>query len=125
MKNLANFIITLGVFYLGNRYFNEYISIADNKTLLIAAASMLIMNVLFGLLMMTSMMSIFVGVGCITTPILILAMFMLTPIKLLILSIFLPGFSIHGFWIYVLLSLILGIFSLKTQTKTTNKNNHG
>ncbi|GIP36425.1 phage holin family protein [Paenibacillus sp. J2TS4] len=112
MRHLVNLLVTLAVFWVGNEYFHEYISIADTKTLIFAAILMFIIGYLFTLLMIFSVASIAVGVGCLTTPVLLLASLVLTPIKLWLLDHYLAGFNIHGFWTYVILTIVLAIFSV-------------
>ena len=118
MKNVLNFLITLAVFYLGNKYCNEYISINNDKTLLIASILMLVFDLLYGWLLLISFTTIIVGVGCVTTPVLIMLALVLTPMKLWILSHYLPGFHIHGFWTYVILTFIFFIFLIKSKSKS-------
>ncbi|NEW04660.1 phage holin family protein [Paenibacillus sp. SYP-B3998] len=65
------------------------------------------------------MVSIVIGIGCLTTPLLILASLILTPIKLWLLDRYLSGFEIHGFWTYVIMSIVLSIFTAKA--KSNNK----
>jgi uncharacterized membrane protein YvlD (DUF360 family) len=117
LKNLLNLLVTLLVFWLGNQYFNSYISIADTKTLIIAAVLMFVISLIYGFLLGVSMISIVIGIGCLTTPLLIAASLVLTPIKLWLLDKFLPGFEIHGFWTYVILTILLSIFTVKASDK--------
>ncbi|MEF3308658.1 phage holin family protein [Paenibacillus sp. GYB004] len=117
MRNILNLLVTLIVFWVGNQYFNEYLSIADTKTLVIASVLMFVISFLFSLAMALSVMLIVVGVGCLTTPALILASIVLTPIKLWLLDKYLGGFEIHGFWTYVLLTIVLSIFTVKVKSK--------
>jgi len=121
MRNILNLLLTGVVFWVGNEYFNEYISILDTKTLIIATLLMFGIGYLFSWLMLISMTSIVVGIGCITTPILFLAIFILTPIKLLLLDKYLVGFNINGFWTYILLTIALSIFSISVKTNRTER----
>ncbi len=124
MRNVLNLILTGVVFWIGNEYFNEYISISNNKTLIIATLLMVAIGYLFGLLMTASFLTIPLGIGCITTVVLFLVAIVLTPIKLWLLNKYLVGFDINGFWTYVVLTAILSIFSIKTKSNenTENKN---
>lgn len=115
MKNLFNLLLTGGVFWVGNKYFSEYISIVDMKTLMIATLLMVGIGYLFGLFMLTSVLTIPLVVGCFTTVILFLMAFILTPIKLWLLDTYLIGFNINGFWTYVVITAILSIFSIKSK----------
>ncbi|WP_179280982.1 phage holin family protein [Paenibacillus sp. XY044] len=117
MRNILNFLVTFLVFWVGNQYFNQYISITDTKTLVIASLLMFIISLLFSLAMVLSVMLITVGIGCLTTPALIIASIVLTPIKLWLLDKYLNGFEIHGFWTYVILTIVLSIFTAKVKER--------
>ena len=116
MRNILNFVATFIVFWMGSHYFSTYLSIADNRTLVLASVLMFVISFLYSLVMAMSVLSIAVGIGCLTTPFLILASLVLTPIKLWLLDKFLPGFEIHGFWTYVVLTIILSIFTAKAKS---------
>ena len=117
MKNIFNLLLTGGVFWVGNQYFNEYISVSDNKTLIIATLLMFAIGYLYTLLMTASVFTIPIGIGCITTIILVLGAIILTPIKLWLLNKYLVGFSINGFWTYVILTCTLSMFSIGTKSE--------
>ncbi|WP_411830229.1 phage holin family protein [Paenibacillus alba] len=116
MRNLLNLLVTLIVFWIGSEYFSQYISIADTKTLILASILMFVISFLYSLMLAASMLSIVVGIGCLTTPLLILASIILTPIKLWLLDRYLSGFEVHGFWTYVVLSVVLSIFTTKVKS---------
>lgn len=118
MRNLFNLLLTFGVFWVGNEYFKEYISISDTKTLIIATLLMVAIGYLFGLLMAVSVLTIPIGIGCLTTIVLFFVAIILTPIKLLLLDKYLVGFDINGFWTYVILTCVLSIFSIKTKSES-------
>lgn len=117
MRNILNFLVTFLVFWIGNEYFNPYLSITDTKTLLIASLLMFLISLLFSLAMVMSVMLITVGIGCLTTPALMLASIVLTPIKLWLLDKYLNGFEIHGLWTYVILTLVLSLFTVKVKER--------
>lgn len=117
MRNILNLVVTALVFWIGNEYFHSYIAISDTKTLVIASVLMFVISWLFSLAMVLSVLLITVGIGCLTTPALILASIILTPIKLWLLDKYLYGFEIHGFWTYVLLTLVLSMFTVKVKHK--------
>ncbi|MBE1442277.1 phage holin family protein [Paenibacillus sp. OAS669] len=117
MRNLLNFLVTLLVFWIGNEYFHQYVAIKDTKTLIIASVLMFVISLLFSLAMVLSVLLITVGIGCLTTPALMLVSLILTPIKLWLLDKYLYGFEIHGFWTYVILTLVLSLFTVKVKHK--------
>ncbi|WP_171687637.1 phage holin family protein [Paenibacillus planticolens] len=117
MRNILNLLVTFLVFWCGSQYFNPYISISDTKTLIFATVLMFVISFIYGLLLTISMLSIVIGIGCLTTPLLVAASLVLTPIKLWLLDKYLPGFEIHGFWTYVILTILLSIFTVKVTSK--------
>jgi len=123
MRNLFNLILTGIVFWVGNQYFNEYISIVDDKTLIISALLMFGISYLFRYLMLASVLTIPIGIGCLTTILLFFVAIVLTPIKLWLLNKYLPGFCINGFWTYVVLSGLLSVFSFSVKTENKNDKN--
>ena len=116
MKKIIDFILIFIVFWIGNEYFSQSISIKDIQTLIIATLFMFLIGWLYCLLFIISTVSIGCLIGCLTTPILYLGLFILTPIKLWLLTKYLPGFEVHGFWTYVLLTVTFSIFSSVTQS---------
>jgi len=115
LRNLLNLFVTFLVFWFGNQYFNPYISISDTKTLILATVLMFVISLIYSILLTISFFSIVVGIGCLTTPLLIAASLVLTPIKLWLLDRYLTGFEIHGFWTYVILTVVLSIFTVKVK----------
>jgi len=113
MRNILNAILTFLVFWVGNEYFKEYIFISDTKTMIIATLLMIAIGYLFSLLMVTSVLAIPLGIGCLTTIILFFVAIVLAPIKLWLLDKYLIGFDINGFWTYVVLTAVLSIFTIK------------
>ena len=62
--NLFNLLLTGLVFWIGNEYFNEYISIINTKTLIISALLMFGISYLFRYLMLASVLTIPICIGC-------------------------------------------------------------
>lgn len=112
MRNIFNFLVTLAVLWIGSTFFSEYIQIRDTKTLIIATIFMFVIGWVFNILVSLSALLMPIGIGCITIIPLILAAFILTPIKLVLLSRYLDGFMINGFWAYLALTAILSIFTI-------------
>ncbi|SEB92131.1 phage holin family protein [Paenibacillus sp. GP183] len=117
MRNILNILVTFFVFWFGSQYFNQYISISDTKTLILATVLMFVISFIYGFLLTVSMISIVIGIGCLTTPLLVVASLVLTPIKLWLLNKYLTGFEIHGFWTFVILTIVLSIFTVKVKSK--------
>jgi len=79
---------------------------------------MFVLSIVYGFLLTLSFLSIIVGIGCLTTPFLVAASLVLTPIKLWLLDKYLAGFEIHGFWTYVILTIALSIFTVNVKKKS-------
>jgi len=125
MRNILNSILTFLVFWIGNEYFKEYLFISDTKTIIIATLLMIGIGYLFSLLMVASVLTIPIGIGCLTTIILFFVAIVLTPVKLCLLDNYLSGFYINGFWTYVVLTGILSIFTIKVKSSVKgNPNNN-
>lgn len=118
MRNIFNFLVTLCVLWAGRKFFGEYIQINDTQTLMIATIFMFVIGWIFNVLLGLSALLIPVGIGCITIIPLILAAFVLTPIKLMLLSRYLDGFMINGFWAYLALTAILSIFTIGSSSSS-------
>lgn len=118
MRNIINFLATFAVLWIGSTFFGEYIQIQDIKTLIIATIFMFVIDWIFSILVGLSALLIPIGIGCITIIPLILAAFVLTPIKLMLLSKYLGGFMINGFWTYLALTVILSIFNIDSNSSS-------
>ena len=112
MRNILNLLLTFGVLWLGNSFFNDSVQISDTKTMVIASLIMFGISMAYGILLLFSASLIPIGVGCFTTVILFVVGIGLTPIKLLLLNKYLEGFTISGFWTYVLITVCLSIFTI-------------
>ncbi|MNV39095.1 Membrane protein of unknown function [compost metagenome] len=119
-RNIINLLVTIGIFWAGMTYYPEHVHIQDNKTLILAALMMFVIGYLFSWLMLISFGLIAVGIGCLTTIAMVIVGLFLTPVKLWLLSNYLPGFEINGIWTYVILTVILSIFSIKARSNTTS-----
>ncbi|MNB72136.1 Membrane protein of unknown function [compost metagenome] len=125
-RNLINFLITGLIFWVGMTYFPEYVHIQDIKTLFLATIFMFVIGYVVQWLTMISFGLIAVGIGCITSIIMMGINIFIIPFKLWILTKYLPGFEVHGFWTYLVITVILMMFSVKarrqqTTTTTTQK----
>ena len=121
MKKIFNALVTFGILWLGNEYFHEYIAVKDIKTLIIAVALIFTFDYIYGLLIAASFFTIPIGVGCLTMMVLVLAAFILTPLKLYLLDVYLAGFDIHGFWTYLILTGVLSVFTLGSTSKSSSE----
>ncbi|MFC4966596.1 phage holin family protein [Paenibacillus sp. GCM10023248] len=117
MRSIVNALITFAVFWVSSNYFSEHVHIDSTKTMILATCFMVVISYLFTWLFVISLLAISVGVGCVTSVILFIIGLVLTPVKLLLLSAYLPGFEVSGFWTYVILTVILSVFKIRSRTK--------
>lgn len=122
MRNIINFVFTFLVLLAGSHYFPDYVNIKDTETLILASFLMFAIAFVFGITLVFSILLIPIGIGCLTTIILFIVALLLTPIRLYILDMYLPGFEINGFWTYVVLSVSLMFFTIKAKTETKSNN---
>jgi uncharacterized membrane protein YvlD (DUF360 family) len=119
MRNILNLIITFAIFYVGDKYFTDYIHFSDMKTMILSTALMFVIGWIFGRLLLLSFLLIPVGIGCLTSVLLILMAFVLTPIKLALIDTYVPGAEINGFWTYVIITVALSVFTIKSKSSDT------
>jgi hypothetical protein len=81
---------------------------------------MFVLNYLYSLFMISSVITSVIGIGCLTFIIGIILGVIFTPVKLLVLDHFLPGFNIDGFWTYVFLTVVLNILMIKKTRRISN-----
>jgi hypothetical protein len=113
VRRVINFIFIGLIFWAASTFFPNAVSIDSNSTLILATALMFVMGLIFSFIFITSFALIPLGIGCLTTPFVLIIGLFFNPIRLLLLPHFLSGFQIHGFWTYVVLSIILWMFTSK------------
>lgn len=118
MRRIINFFLTLLILWVGSQYFSSNISINSNQTLIIATIAIFGMNILFGLIVWISAILTPVLVGCLPLIISVIISPFLNLIELLLLNKYLQGFHIYGTWTYILLAIIMMIFSIEIKTKS-------
>jgi hypothetical protein len=118
MRKIINFLLTMLILWVGSQYFNPYVHIDLTKTLIIATVLMFAMSIAFGYIMVFSALLTPILIGCLP----LLISFIMAPflkiIELCLLNKYLVGFHIYGFWTYVLLGVIMFIFSIEIKTKS-------
>jgi uncharacterized membrane protein YvlD (DUF360 family) len=118
MRKIINFLLTMFVLWVGSQYFYPYIRIDSTKTLIIATVLMFAMSIAFGYIMLLSAFLTPILIGCLPLLITVILVPFLKIIELWILNKYLVGFHIYGFGTYVLLGVIMFIFSIEIKTKT-------
>jgi len=89
------------------------IYINSTKTLILATVLMFAISIIFGYIVMLSALLTPILIGCLPLIISIIIAPFMTIIELLLLDKYLVGFHIQGFWTYVLISVVLSIFSVR------------
>ena len=129
MKKLIQLGTILGVFYIGNEYFNEYVNIGSIQTLIITSVLMVIASTIYGGVITSISKKLIEMVskgdnetagclGCLLVFIIVPSILIWTPLRLFILEAIFNDFIINGFWTYVLISLILIVFNLNKKQET-------
>jgi hypothetical protein len=119
MRKIINLLLTVLVLWVGTTYFHQYIQIDSNQTIIIASLLMVAFDIVYGWFMMASVLTSPILIGCLPLILGVIAIPFLDLIKLQLLSNYLNGFVIHGFWTYVLLVIVLSMFKVKI---SVNKN---
>lgn len=121
MKNFINLIITFVILALGNHFFPETIVFNGGwESILITSLLILVANILFSFIAIIIMlpMSFFDITQGIADIIIFILAFLWTPIKLYAVSHFYAGFDIvGGLGVYIILTLVLGFFTLGDSKK--------
>jgi len=107
--------VTFLLFWLGSKYFPGSVHIADQQTLILATIFMFVIGFLYGWLVFFSFMLIPLGIGCLTTIPIMIGAVLITPVKLIILNHYLTGFQVQGFWTYVIFTIALYMFMIKSK----------
>jgi len=112
MKQIFNFIITGVILYLASVYFSDVVQIADMKSLILATILLFIAEIIVVIVLFVMMaVSLFSGNwgGLI---IIAIAICFAEILALTLVSAWLPGVTITGFWTKFLLAFALSIFRI-------------
>lgn len=119
MRKIVNAILFGGVLYLGNMLFPEYVVVTGLKTIIVAVLLYYAADFVYGLAITAlSILGAAFGAGgavIAVIPIIISALFYI-PLKLWLLSTYMPGISINGILTYILLTAAISIFSLEVKS---------
>lgn len=121
MKSIINFLLRVLVLWVGMTYFNNYVQIDSNQTLIIAALLMSAIQIIYALIILVSALTSTILIGCLPLIISVILLPFLSLIELWILNRYLPGFSIHGTLTYILLAISFAIFSIGSSSKESDK----
>lgn len=116
MRKIINALLFGGILYLGDMLFPEYINVLGIKSLIIAVLLYYAADWFYGLVVgAISVIGAALGAGgaiLVSIPIIISAVLYI-PLKLWLLSTYVPGISINGILTYVLLTVAISIFSVE------------
>ena len=112
MRRIMNFLLTMFVLWFSSENFTS-VYINSTKTLILATVLMFAISIIFGYIVMLSVLLTPILIGCLPLIISIIIAPFMTIIELLLLDKYLVGFHIQGFWTYVLISVVLSIFSVR------------
>lgn len=112
MRQILNFIITGVILYLASVYFSSVVRIADTKSLILATILLFVAEIIVVIIIFIMMaVSFFSGnlAGVIAS---IFAIFFAEIIALSLVSAWLPGVEIVGFWTKFMLAFLLSVFRI-------------
>lgn len=116
MRAIINMMIMFTMLYLGRGFFPNHIQIDSTDTMIVAIFWMFVMGLLYTVAVVISALLIPVGIGCLTIVPLIIIGFLLVPFELYMLDKYLAGFTINGFWTYIIFGLVYGALSIKSRS---------
>lgn len=120
MSNVINLVIKAVIIYVGAYLFPEYVVCKNVRTLIFAILIMLLTGFIFSLITLITLVETSVkyncsGIGSITFA--FLMGIVSTFSQLIIPSVFLNGFKIHGIITYIILALLFIFCSFPSTTK--------
>ena len=113
MRNIINMIIKIAIIWGAAWMFPEYVKIQDTRTMVLVVATLLIASIVLTVIMMGVLILAALpgnGVGIGITIIMALASGI---IQLMAAVHFVPGFEIHGKLTYIILALLMAVFSIE------------
>ena len=97
MRNIINMIIKIAIIWGAAWMFPEYVKIQDTRTMVLVVATLLIASIVLTVIMLiTIIMALASGI-----------------IQLMAAVHFVPGFEIHGKLTYIILALLMAVFSIE------------
>lgn len=115
MRNIINMIIKIAIIWGAAWMFPEYVKIQDTRTMVLVVATLLIASIvltviMMGVLILAALQGNGVGIAMLITIIMALASGI---IQLMAAVHFVPGFEIHGKLTYIILALLMAVFSIE------------
>ena len=115
MRNIINMIIKIAIIWGAAWMFPEYVKIQDTRTMVLVVATLLIASIVLTVIMMGVLIlapgnGVGIGIAMLITIIMALASGI---IQLMAAVHFVPGFEIHGKLTYIILALLMAVFSIE------------
>ena len=103
MRNIINMIIKIAIIWGAAWLFPEYVKVQDTRTMVLVVATILIASIILavimmGVLILAALPGNGAGIGI---------------IQLMAAVHFVPGFEIHGKLTYIILALLMAVFSIE------------
>ena len=115
MRNIINMIIKIAIIWGAAWMFPEYVKIQDTRTMVLVVATLLIASIVLTVIMMGN--GVGIGIAMLITIIMALASGI---IQLMAAVHFVPGFEIHGKLTYIILALLMAVFSIEEKRRHNN-----
>lgn len=117
MRNIINMIIQIAIIWGAAWLFPEYVKVQDTRAMVLVVATILITSIILAVIMMgvltlAELQGNGAGIGIAMLITIIMA---LTSgiVELMAAVHFVPGFEIHGKLTYIILALLMGVFSIE------------
>ena len=124
MRNIINMIIKIAIIWGAAWMFPEYVKIQDTRTIVLVVATLLIASIVLTVIMMGALIlaalpgnGVGIGIAMLITIIMALASGI---IQLMAAVHFVPGFEIHGKLTYIILALLMAVFSIEETLTITD-----
>lgn len=129
MKLLRNFLITFAILGIGTWLAPQNIYTADMPALLKACAFMTVVNLVYTVLLLGGViLGTFIAyrMNCVCLSVIIaiigvIVAFAVYPAALMLASKMIAGFTVHGVWTYIIVTLIYIIANMDVATNTDKK----
>lgn len=112
MRNIINMIIKIAIIWGAAWMFPEYVKIQDTRT-------MVLVVIMMGVLILAALPGNGVGIGIAMLITIIMALAS-GIIQLMAAVHFVPGFEIHGKLTYIILALLMAVFSIEEKRRHNN-----
>ena len=121
MRRILNFLITVLILFLAGKFFPANVHTDSFGWLMLAAALIWVVSTVVALIFIAIMVAGAYYESAIWIILPIIGIFFSEIIAILLLSKWLDGFYVSGFWTALLLSLLISIFSIsKPQNRESN-----